>query len=198
MLLHLITADRSPQLTCFIVSGLSVTWKIWSELCFVVFVLQVVGVEESIWLTWLLRLPDDGFPQLLRVSCAVCFVCFVFQIVGVEESVGLHGVCDCLMMAFLGCYEFSVKSVLFVLWSWLRQDSANVASVLGAWWLWVMEGPGSSGTARWLSRTGLRRCFIGDTAGPSAPSCITLLRGVWFVGVRKGKSILNWCNFLRD
>ncbi len=86
-------------------------------MCFVVFVLQVVGVEESIWLTWLLRLPDDGFPQLLRVSCAVCFVCFVFQIVGVEESVGLHGVCDCLMMAFLGCYEFSVKSVLFVLWS---------------------------------------------------------------------------------
>jgi len=44
----------------------------------------------------------------------VCFVCFVFQVVGVEESVGLHGVCDCLMMAFLGCYEFSVKSVLLL------------------------------------------------------------------------------------
>jgi len=38
MLLHLITADCLPQLTCFIVSGLSATGKIWSELCFAIFV----------------------------------------------------------------------------------------------------------------------------------------------------------------
>jgi len=36
--------------------------------CCLFSVFQIVGVEELLWLTSLLRLPDDGFPRLLRVS----------------------------------------------------------------------------------------------------------------------------------
>jgi len=72
----------------------------------------------------------------LCILCVLLFLCF--RLSRLRNWFDLHGFCDCLMMAFLSCYEFPVWSVLFVLCSrllGLRNRLAYMASVIAWWWL---------------------------------------------------------------